>query len=52
MRIGFHKANYDHNNDRFRAKTKRLARWMTGQPHNRFVFGVVVGQLAVKENQA
>ena len=32
------KANYDHDNDQFRVKTKRLARRMTAQPSNRFVF--------------
>ena len=35
---GFHKANYDHDNDRFQAKTKRLMWRMTTQPYNRFVF--------------
>ena len=49
---GFHKANYDHDNDRFQAKTKRLMRRMTAQSHNRFVFCVVVVEFAVNGNQA
>ena len=35
---GFHKAYFDHDNDQFRAKTKRLVGGMIAQPHNRFVF--------------
>ena len=31
------KANFDHDNDQFRVKTKPLAWRMTAQPHNRFV---------------
>ena len=37
LRPGFHKANYDYDNDQFRVKTKRLAWRMTAQPLNRFV---------------
>ena len=43
---GFHKANFDHDNDQFRVKTKRLVGRMTGQPDNRFVFCVVVVELS------
>ena len=49
---GFHIVNYDHDNYRFRAKTKRLVGWMTAQAHNRVVFGVVVIQFAVNGNHA
>ena len=38
LKPGFHYANYDHNNDQFKFKTKRLARRMTAQPYNHFVF--------------
>ena len=49
---GFHKANYDHDKDRFQAKTKRLMWKMTAQPHIRFVFCVVVAEFAVNGNHA
>ena len=49
---GFHKANFDHNNDQFWIKTKRLVGRMTAQPNNRFVFCVVVVNFAVNGNQA
>ena len=38
VKPGFHKANYDHDNDQFRVKTKRLAYRMTAQPYNRFLY--------------
>ena len=38
IKPSFHKANYDHDNDRFLVKTKRLVWRMTAQLHNRFVF--------------
>ena len=34
---GFHKANFDHDNDHFWVKTKQLVGRMTAQPPNRFV---------------
>ena len=44
---------YDNDNDRFRAKTKLLARLMTAQSsHNSFVFGVIAVQFAVNLNPA
>ena len=43
---------FDHDNDQFRAKTKRLVGRMTAQPLNRFVFCVVVVEFAVNGNQA
>ena len=49
---GFHKANFDHDNDQFWVKTKRLVGRMTAQAHNRFVFCVVVVEFAVNGNQA
>ena len=52
IKPGFHKANYDHDNDRFQAKIKRLMSRMTAQLHNRFVFCVVVVEFAVNGNQA
>ena len=52
LKPGFHKANYDHDKDQFRAKTKQLVSRMTAQPHNRFVFHVVVVEFAVNGNQA
>ena len=51
LKPGFHKANFDHDNDQFSVKTKRLAGGMTAQPHNRFVFCVVVVEFAVNGNQ-
>ena len=48
----FHKANFDHDNNQFWVKTKRLAGRMTAQPHNRFVFCVVVVAFALNGNQA
>ena len=48
LRPGFHKAIFDHDNDR----TKRLMGRMTAQSHNRFVFCVVVVEFAVNGNQA
>ena len=38
LKPGFHKANYDHDNDQFGVKTKRSARRMTAQPYNRLAF--------------
>ena len=52
LKPGFHKANFDHDSDRFSVKTKRLAGRMTAQPHHRFVFCVVVVEFAVNGNQA
>ena len=52
LKPGFHTANSDHDNDQYRAKTKRLVGRMTAHPHNRFVFCVVVVELAVNGNQA
>ena len=52
IKPGFHKANFDHNNDQFRRKTKRLVGRMTTQPNNRFVFCVVIVEFAVNGNQA
>ena len=48
---GFHKVKFDHDNDQFRVKTKRLVGRMTAQAHNRF-FCVVVVEFAVNGNQA
>ena len=47
-----HKANFDHDNDQFCVKTKRLVGRMTAQPHNCFVFCVVVVEVGVHGNQA
>ena len=52
IRPGFHKANFYHDNDQFWVKTKRLVGRMIAQPHNRFVFCVVVVDFAVNGNQA
>ena len=52
LKPGFHKANFDHDNDQFWVKTKRLMRRMTAQAHNCFVFCVVVVEFAVNGNQA
>ena len=52
IKPGFHKANFDHDNDQFWIKTKQLVRRMTAQPNNRFVFCVVVVKFAVNGNQA
>ena len=49
---GFHKANFDQDNDQFRVKTKRLVGRMTAQPNNRFAFCVVVVEFVVNGNQA
>ena len=49
---GIHKANCDHDNHWFQAKTKLLERWIPAQLHSRFVCGVVVVQFAVNGNQA
>ena len=38
VKPGFHKANFDYDNDQFRIKTNRLVGRMTAQPQNRFVF--------------
>ena len=50
IKPGFHEANFDHDNDQFWIKTKRLVGRMTAQPHNRFVFCVVVVTFAVSGN--
>ena len=52
LKPGFHKANFDHDNDQFSIKTKRLEGRMTAQPRNRFVSCVVVVEFAVNGNQA
>ena len=52
IKPGFHKANFDHDNDQFWIKTKRLVGRMTAQPNNRFVFCVVVVKFAEDGNQA
>ena len=52
IKPGFHKANFDHDNDQFWVKTKRLVGRMTDQLHNRFVFCVVVVEFAANGNQA
>ena len=52
LRPGFHQANYDHDNDQFRVKTKRLAWRMTAQPYNRFVFVSWSWRLPCHGNQA
>ena len=49
---GFHKANFDHDNDQFWIKTKRLVGRMTAQPNNPSVFCVMVVKFAVNRNQA
>ena len=49
---GFHKANFDHDNDQFQVKTKQLVGGMTVQQHNCFVSCVVVVEFAVNGNQA
>ena len=49
---GFHQANYDHDNDQFLVKTKRLARRMTAQAYNRFVFVSWSWRLPCNGNQA
>ena len=51
IKLGFHKANFDHDNDQLWDETKRLVGRMTGQLHNRFVFCVVVVEFAANENQ-
>ena len=52
VKPSLHKANFDHKNDHFPVKTKRLLRRMTAQAHNRFVFSVVVVEFTVNGNQA
>ena len=52
IKPGFHKANFDYDNDQFSVKTKRLVERMTAQPNNCFVFCVVVVEFAVNGNQA
>ena len=52
LKPGFHKANFDHDNDQLWVEAKRLVGRMTGQPHNRFVFCVVVVEFALNGNQA
>ena len=52
LKPGFHKANFEHDNDQFRVKTKQLVGGMTAQPPNRFVSCVVVVEFAVNGNQA
>ena len=52
LRPGFHKANFDHDNDQFWVKTKRLVGRMTAQPNDRFVLCVVVVDFAANGNQA
>ena len=52
LKPGFHKANYDHDNDQFRVKTKRLALRMTAQPYNRFAFVSWSWYLSYDGNQA
>ena len=52
VKPGFHKASFDHDNDQFSVKTKRLVGRMTAEAHNRFVFCVVVVEFAVNGNQA
>ena len=49
---GFHKVNFDDDNNQFWIKTKRLVGRMTAQPNNRFVLCVVVVKCAVNGNQA
>ena len=49
---GFHKANYNYDNDQFRVKTKRLAWRMTAQPYNRFVFVSWSWRVPCNGNQA
>ena len=49
---GFHWANYDHDNDKFRVKTKRLGLSMTAQPYNHFVFVSWSWHLLCNGNQA
>ena len=44
--------NFHHDNDQFWVRTKRLVWRMTAQPHNCFVFCVVVLEFAVNGNQA
>ena len=36
IKPGFHKANFDHDNDQFWVKTKRFVGRMTAEPLNRF----------------
>ena len=48
---GFHKANFDHDNDQFRVKTKQLVGGMTAQAHNRFVSCVVSWSLLSMETR-
>ena len=47
LKPGFHKANFDFDNDQFLVETKRLVGRMTAQSHNLFVFWVVVVEFAV-----
>ena len=37
LKPGFHKANFEYDNDQFLVKTKRLVGRMTAQPHNRLL---------------
>ena len=46
------KVNFDHDNDEFSAKRKRLMERMTAQPCNRFFVCVVVVEFVVNGNQA
>ena len=52
VKPGFHKANYNHNNDQFRVKRKRFGRRMTAQPYNRFVYVSWSWHLPCDGNQA
>ena len=52
LKPGFHKANFDHDNNQFCTETKRVVGRMIAQAHNRFVFCVVVVEFAVNGNQA
>ena len=52
LKPGFHKANFDYYDYQFLVRTKRLVGRMIAQPHNRFVFCVVVVEFAVNGNQA
>ena len=52
VKPGFHKANFDHDNDQFWIKTKQLVGRITAQANNHFVFCVVVVKFAVNGNQA
>ena len=50
LKPGSHKADFDHDNDQFWVKTKRLGGGMTDQPNNHFAFCVVVMEFAVNGN--